>query len=195
MKIGGFLETSLIDYPGKVAAVIFTVGCTFRCRYCHNPGLVYPELYGETVPLEKVTALLERRRGLLDGVVFCGGEPTLQEDLPEVMRSVRSLGYLVKLDTNGGFPDKLAEALPYADYVAMDIKAPFGPDYARVCGEEADDFEVRRSMLLLRSSGVEYHFRTTFHPDYIPVERSGEIKKLLGAGERYVLQHASIAVK
>jgi pyruvate formate lyase activating enzyme len=195
MKIGGFLESSLIDYPGKVAAVIFTVGCTFRCRYCHNPRLVYPELYGETVPLEKIMSLLERRRGLLDGVVFCGGEPTMQEDLPEVMRRVRSLGYLVKLDTNGAFPEKLAEALPYADYVAMDIKAPFGPDYARVCGGQSDDFEVRRSMLLLRSSGVEYHFRTTFHPDHLPVERSGEIERFLGAEERYVIQHASVVKK
>ncbi|MFZ2385395.1 MAG: anaerobic ribonucleoside-triphosphate reductase activating protein [Candidatus Omnitrophota bacterium] len=195
MKIGGFVKSSLVDYPGQVAAVIFTLGCAFRCPYCHNPQLVYPELFGEEIPLDMVLDFLEKRRGLLEGVVFCGGEPTLQDDLPEVARKVRSLGYSVKIDTNGSNPEILAEALPYADYVAMDIKAPFGPDYARVCGVTVDDFDIRRSMLLLRSSGVRYHFRTTFHPDYLPAERAGEIKAVLGGGERYIVQYASVPRK
>jgi pyruvate formate lyase activating enzyme len=190
MRIGGFVKFSLIDYPGKVAAVIFTQGCNFRCPYCHNPELVYPEMFVETIPLDYVFDFLQERKGLLDGVVFCGGEPTLQEELLETILDIRSMGYAIKLDTNGSNPDVLAEVLPHVDYVAMDIKAPFGDMYSRVCGVTVDDYEIRTSMLLIRASGVEYEFRTTVHPRFMPVKETEKIRKLLGRGEKYVVQEA-----
>jgi pyruvate formate lyase activating enzyme len=184
MRIGGFIKSSLVDYPGKVAAVIFTQGCNFRCPYCHNPQLVFPELFTGAISFEYIRDFLEGRRELLDGVVFCGGEPTLQDDLPEIIREIRSLGYTVKLDTNGSNPDVLAEALPYLDYVAMDIKAPFD-QYSRICGVPVDDYEIRRSMLLIRAAGIQYEFRTTFHPEFMPIEKNKEIKMMLGQDEVY----------
>ncbi len=190
MKIGGFVKFSLIDYPGKVAAVIFTQGCNFRCPYCHNPQLVYPELFTDPVSFESIFDFLKERRGLLDGVVFCGGEPTLQEDLLEIICKVRSLGYAVKLDTNGSNPDILAKVLPYIDYAAMDIKAPFGDAYARVCGVTINDYEIRRSMLLIRAAGLAYEFRTTFDLKYISIEGIGKIKKMLGRHEPYTIRDA-----
>ncbi|HPN66827.1 MAG TPA: anaerobic ribonucleoside-triphosphate reductase activating protein [Candidatus Omnitrophota bacterium] len=190
MRIGGFVKSSLIDYPGKVAAVIFTQGCNFRCPYCHNPDLVYPERFGKPMDFAEILDFLRKRRALLDGVVFCGGEPTFQEDLPEAILRIRALGYAVKLDTNGSSPDMLAEILPYLDYVAMDIKAPFGPDYPRVCGIEADDYEIRRSILLIRASGADYEFRTTCHPLLMPAEKVPQIRRVLGRGEKYVVREA-----
>ncbi|MFA5346109.1 MAG: anaerobic ribonucleoside-triphosphate reductase activating protein [Candidatus Omnitrophota bacterium] len=190
MKIGGFVKFSLIDYPGKVAAVIFTQGCNFRCPYCHNPQLVYPELFTDPVSFESIFDFLKERRGLLDGVVFCGGEPTLQEDLLEIICKVRSLGYAVKLDTNGSNPDILAKVLPYIDYAAMDIKAPFGDAYARVCGVTINDYEIRRSMLLIRAAGLAYEFRTTFDLKSISIEGIGKIKKMLGRHEPYTIRDA-----
>lgn len=189
MKIGGFVKSSLVNYPGKVAAVIFTQGCNFRCPYCHNPQLVFPELFTVPVPFEQVWGFLEERRELLDGVVFCGGEPTLQDDLPEIIRKVRSLGFAVKLDTNGSRPDVLAEVLPCLDYIAMDIKAPLDK-YSSVCGVAVDDYEIRRSMLLIRASGIRYEFRTTFDPKIIPVEEAEKIRRILGRNEKYVIADA-----
>jgi pyruvate formate lyase activating enzyme len=185
MRIGGFVKSSLIDFPGKVAAVIFTQGCNFRCPYCHNPHLVYPERFTAPLNFDDILEFLKKRRGLLDGVVFCGGEPTIQEDLPEAILKVRALGFAVKLDTNGSDPEMLAEILPYLDYVAMDIKAPFGPDYSRACGTEVDDYDIRCSMLLIRAAGVPYEFRTTCHPRFMPSEKTSQIRRALGREEKY----------
>lgn len=189
MKIGGFVKSSLVDYPGKVAAVIFTQGCNFRCPYCHNPQLVFPELFASAIHFEYVWEFLKERRGLLEGVVFSGGEPTLQDDLPEIIHKVRSLGYAIKLDTNGSNSDVLAEVLPYLDYVAMDIKAPLD-QYSSVCGVAVDDYEIRRSMLLIRAVGISYEFRTTFHPEYMPIDKKEKICRALGRDEKYVVQSA-----
>jgi len=191
MKIGGFVKSSLVNYPGKVAAVIFTQGCNFRCPYCHNPKLVYPELFTNPIPWEEVFDFLKKRRDLLEGVVLCGGEPTLQEDLLESVLKLRSLGYAVKLDTNGSNPEVLARVLPYLDYVAMDIKAPFGPAYRRACGTPVDDYDTRRSMLLIRASGSRYEFRTTAHPRFMPVQEAERIRKILGENETYTVHTAN----
>ncbi|MDD5077645.1 MAG: anaerobic ribonucleoside-triphosphate reductase activating protein [Candidatus Omnitrophica bacterium] len=192
MKIGGFVKSSLIDYPGKVAAVIFTQGCNFRCPYCHNSHLVYPERFEEGISFEEILSFLEKRRGLIEGVVFCGGEPTLQEDLAEKILEVRSLGYAVKLDTNGSRPEILAEVLPFLDYLAMDIKAPFGPEYETVCGVKTDDRDVRRSMLLVRAAGVSYEFRTTVDPRFMPPGSVDRIRDVVGKNEAYHVREAVI---
>jgi pyruvate formate lyase activating enzyme len=191
MHIGGLVKFSLIDYPGKAAAVIFTQGCNFRCPYCHNPQLVYPELFAEPLGFDEVLSFLTKRRGLLDGVVLCGGEPTLQEGIAEAIGSIRSLGYAVKLDTNGSNPDVLAEILPLIDYVAMDIKAPLGSSYDRACGVATDSCDICRSMLLIRASGALYEFRTTLHPAFMPASDSGRIRELVGEGEKYIVKNAT----
>jgi pyruvate formate lyase activating enzyme len=126
MRIGGLQKLSLIDFPGKLAAVIFTQGCNLRCRYCHNPELVLPSCFHETIKEEDVLAFLYSRRKYLEGVVISGGEPTVQPELIPFMRSVKQMNFALKLDTNGTRPEILKEiiALQLVDFIAMDVKAP-----------------------------------------------------------------------
>ena len=152
-----------IDYPGVLSAVLFCQGCPWRCPYCHNPHLQPP--WGAT-PLRwtEVIAFLRRRRGLLDAVVFSGGEPTLHEGLAEAIRQVQAMGYLVGLHTAGSFPGRLAEVLPLLDWVGMDIKAPFD-GYDAVTRIPGSGSMAVESLRLLLRSGVEYEIRTTIgHP-------------------------------
>ncbi len=160
MLIAGLQRTSTLDFPGKLAAVIFTAGCNYRCFYCHNkPLLDDPPLMSE----DEVIAFLEKRRGLLDGIVFSGGEPTLQKDLSWWLNRAKRLGFAVKLDTNGSRPDVLEGLIKagLADYIAMDVKCPLGM-YPSITGAAATG--VKRSIELLTSSGVEHEFRTTVVP-------------------------------
>ena len=126
MKIGGLLKFTLIDFPGRPAAVVFTQGCNFRCRYCHNPELVYPHMFAEPVAEEEIDAFLKRRQGTLEGIVVSGGEPTLHEDLPQFLAKLKGMGYATKLDTNGTRPEVLKQLIQgkLLDFIAMDLKAP-----------------------------------------------------------------------
>lgn len=171
MKIGGLIKFTLIDYPGHVAAVVFTQGCNFRCRYCHNPELVYPHLLQESVPQEEILSFLRRRQGSLEGVVITGGEPTLQPDLLDFMQQVKDLGYKIKLDTNGTKPDVIQAALEkhLVDFIAMDLKAPLDK-YSQITGVEFDPKVIRKSMDLLISSGLPYEFRTTYDKEVLKDE-------------------------
>ena len=160
MRIAGLEKFSTVDFPGSLAAVVFAAGCNYRCFYCHNRRIVGdPPLLSEA----EVLAFLKKRAGLLDGVVFSGGEPTLQEDLPEWLARVRALGYKTKLDTNGSRPEMLRTLLAEGllDYVAMDYKAPL-EGYTPLCG--ADSAGVPESLALLRASQVPYELRTTLVP-------------------------------
>jgi pyruvate formate lyase activating enzyme len=130
---------------------------------------------------------LKGKRGLLDGIVFSGGEPTMQEDLIEKILEVRSLGYAVKLDTNGSNPKILSKVLPYLDYVAMDVKAPMGNDYANVCGVPVDDYAIRLSIILIKASGIQHEFRTTFDRNLLENADIVKIKSLIG-GSKFNLQ-------
>ncbi|HPO83020.1 MAG TPA: anaerobic ribonucleoside-triphosphate reductase activating protein, partial [bacterium] len=125
MLIGGLHKLSLIDYPGKLSAVVFTRGCNFRCPYCHNPELI-EDNGGDIIDEEEVFSFLDERKGKLDGVVMTGGEPTLQSDIAEFLEKVKRLGFFVKLDTNGSYPERIKELIDrkLLDYIAMDIKAP-----------------------------------------------------------------------
>ncbi len=187
MKIGGLQKVSMLDFPGKIAAVVFTLGCPFRCPFCHNPELVIPEKFVDEMDEAEFWKFLESRKGMLDGVVITGGEPTLQPDLGEFMTRIHAMGYAVKLDSNGAFPDRLEKllALGVVDYVAMDIKA--GADgYSVVTGVPIDMAKIRRSMELIRSSGIPYEWRTTIVPE-LPTDTT-EIAKLLKKGETIYLQ-------
>lgn len=168
MKLGGLVKFTLIDFPGRPAAIVFTQGCNFRCRYCHNPELVYPHLFEEPMPEEEIMAFLKRRQGTLEGVVVSGGEPTLQEDLVRFMADIKALGYKIKLDTNGTRPEVLKELInkKLVDFIAMDLKAPL-TKYAAITGVEANSTVIRQSIDLIRQSGLEYQFRTTYDKEIL----------------------------
>ena len=158
VEVGGLTPFTSIDYPGRLSAVVFCQGCPWRCGYCHNAHLI-PRRPGG-LHWHEVMALLRRRRGLLDAVVFSGGEPTLHRGLGEAMRQVREQGFLVGLHTAGPYPERLARVLPLVDWVGMDIKAPF-PAYEAVTGVPGSGDRARRSARLVVESGVAHQFRTT----------------------------------
>ena len=160
MNIAGLQRSSTVDFPQKLSAVIFVSGCNYRCFYCHNRSILdHPPLLSEA----EVSAFLERRRGLIDGIVFSGGEPTLQKDLAWQLNRVKKLGYATKLDTNGSRPDVLASLLAAGllDYVAMDYKAPFDK-YPSLC--LAPPKGIRKSVDLLLASNIPFELRTTVVP-------------------------------
>jgi len=190
MNLAGFQATTLIDYPGRVAATLFAAGCNFRCPFCHNAELVLPERVRE-LPLldsERVLEDLERRRGFLDGVVLTGGEPTLQEDLADFAERLRRMDFLVKLDTNGSRPEIVRDLIgaELVNYVAVDLKAP--PDrYAEFAGVEVPTDVIGRTVAILKESRVEYEFRTTVAPG-LTEEDLEAIAAWLRPARRYVLQ-------
>ncbi|MCD8123696.1 MAG: anaerobic ribonucleoside-triphosphate reductase activating protein [Lachnospiraceae bacterium] len=191
MRIGGFQKLTLLDYPGQVACIVFTAGCNFRCPFCHNGELVTGAEEIALVPEEEVFAYLEKRCGILDGLVLSGGEPLLQPDAEDFIRRVRTRGYLVKLDTNGSFPDRLERLLDEGllDYVAVDIKAA-PAQYGAAIGREAEEIlpRIRRSVTLLRESGVPHEFRTTLVKGLHREEEIPEIVSWISGEESYYLQ-------
>lgn len=186
MRIGGFLKQSLIDWDGKIVAVVFTKGCNFRCGYCHNPSLVIPELMDATpdIPTEEILDYLAKRRKWLDGVVVTGGEPTLQSDLPDFLERVQALGLAIKLDTNGTHPDVLSELFRknLVNFVALDIKhLVTRADYARVTPTISDRqiVAIRYTLALLREyPEVERQFRTTLIPDIHPENTAPKLSEM-----------------
>ena len=168
MKLGGMVKFTLIDFPGTPSAIVFTQGCNFRCRYCHNPELVYPHLFTEPYTEEEFFAFLKRRQGTLEGVVISGGEPTLHDDLPRFLADIKALGYKTKLDTNGSRPEMLEKLLTQklVDFVAMDLKAPF-EKYSLITGVDTNAAVIKQSMNLLQKSGVVYEFRTTYDKEVL----------------------------
>ena len=168
MKLGGMVKFTLIDFPGTPSAIVFTQGCNFRCRYCHNPELVYPHLFTEPYTEEEFFAFLKRRQGTLEGVVVSGGEPTLHDDLPRFLADIKALGYKTKLDTNGSRPEMLEKLLTQklVDFVAMDLKAPF-EKYSLITGVDTNAAVIKQSMNLLQKSGVAYEFRTTYDKEVL----------------------------
>lgn len=189
MKIGYVQKTSFIDYPGKISAIVFTQSCNFRCPYCHNPELVDPERFCETLFTEDVYDYLEKRKGKLDGVVITGGEPTLQAKLIPFIQRVKSMGYLVKLDTNGSRPKVIEEVLKKGiiDYLAMDIKAPY-EKYSRVTGLLVNITQIKKSISLIKESGLPSEFRTTLVRSLLEPEDVLRIGKMIEGASLYVLQ-------
>jgi pyruvate formate lyase activating enzyme len=190
MIIGGFQRFSLIDYPGRICAIVFTQGCNFRCPYCHNPELVATKTSeNQTVEQDEILSFLEARRGKLDAVTITGGEPLLQSDIGNFLSSVKSLGYLVKLDTNGSFPSHLERVLKTGavDYIAMDVKAPV-EKYEKVVRSKIDTERILRSINLIMNSGVDYEFRTTVVRSLLEKDDFAEIGTMIQGSPLYVLQ-------
>lgn len=164
IEIGGIASFTTIDYPGKHSAVFFCQGCPWRCGYCHNPHL---QSFGKGgIDWRSVLEFLEKRKGLLDAIVFSGGEPSLQPKIHEAMQTVRSMGFLVGLHTAGIFPGALKKVLPYCDWVGMDIKAPFD-EYDRITKKGRSGEKAKECARLVIESGADYEFRTTLHPNLL----------------------------
>jgi len=189
MKIGGFQKFSLIDYPGKISAIIFTQGCNFRCPYCHNPELADPKLFTDTLDEDSILSFLRKRVGKLDGVVITGGEPLLQHDLIEFIERIKEMGYLVKLDTNGSYPEILERLLAknLIDYIAMDIKAPL-EKYPYVVQTDVCTEKIMESITIILNSNIDYEFRTTVVKDLLTEDDLICIAKLIRGAKKYVLQ-------
>lgn len=189
MVIGGFRPFTLSDFPGHTAAIVFTVGCNFRCGYCHNPELAAHAASCARVSEDEVMRFLEMRRGKLDGLVVTGGEPTLQPDLADFLTQVRELGYAVKLDSNGTRPEVLEQlfAAGLVDYVAMDIKAPL-ERYAEITGTPVDVEAIRRSVRLIIGSGLDHEFRTTVVEGQLDAEDFRAMGELVAGAQRYYIQ-------
>lgn len=192
MIIGGFQKFSLLEYPGKIGAVIFTQGCNFRCPYCHNPELVDPDRYSDVITEESVLNFLELRKGKLESLTISGGEPTLQPDLLDFIMKVKSMGYSIKLDTNGSKPDIIKELINNnaVDYWAMDVKAPL-PLYSTISGCNVNEKHLLLSMVLIRKSGKEWEFRTTYFNQLLNWNDILEIQTLLKPGDHYYLQQCN----
>lgn len=190
MQILGFLKTTLLDYPGHVASTVFTGGCNFRCPFCHNGDLVLHANGAPTYSEEEVFAHLTKRKGVLDGVCITGGEPTLQPDLADFIRKIRSLGYAVKLDTNGYRPDIL-QALcneGLIDYVAMDIKQAPSHYNDVACCTDFSIHNIEESVSFLMQGNIPYEFRTTLVRELHTEEDIAEIGQFLSGARAYFLQ-------
>ncbi len=192
MRVGGLQKFSLIDYPGKVAAVIFTQGCNFRCPFCHNPELVFPEKFKTAYLTEEIFTFLERRKNKLEGVVVTGGEPTIHPDLENFIGRIKEIGFAVKLDTNGTNPGMLRHLIAeqMIDFVAMDVKAPLHK-YEKLCGTLCDKAAIRQSIEIIISSGIDHEFRTTVVKPLLNPHDLAEITMLLKGSNNYRLQNFS----
>jgi pyruvate formate lyase activating enzyme len=168
LRVGGLSPHSSCDWPGQLVATVFAQGCPWACAYCHNPHLL-PARGSEEIAWEEVLAFLRTRQGLLDGVVFTGGEPTLQDALVDAIADVRELGFLVGLHTGGQFPGRLARVLPHTDWVGFDVKAPWG-DYERITGVPGSGEAARESLALIVASGIPFEVRTTVHPALVSAD-------------------------
>lgn len=184
MKFAGYNPCSLSDFPGRVAAVLFAQGCNFRCPFCHNGQLIPPE--GDVIALSAIMPRLLARRGLIDGVVVSGGEPTLQAGLPDFLSTLKQSGLQVKLDTNGSVPDmvaRLADA-KLVDYIAMDVKAPWRR-YHELAGVPVRVDRIEESVRLIAASGIPHEFRTTAVRALLSEADLAEIRAQIPGGSSY----------
>ncbi len=208
MKIRGLQKVTLIDYPSKIACTVFLSGCNFRCPWCYNPGLVLPEQIKKQpkISQKEFFDFLKKRKGLLESVCIGGGEPTINKDLPQFCRKIKKLGFLVKLDTNGSNPEMLKKLISekLIDYVAMDIKAPlknqkskiknqndnvkFKNKYERTTGVKINLKDIKKSIEIIKDSGIDYEFRTTIVPKLHQLKDIVDIAKWLKGVKVYYLQ-------
>lgn len=199
MIIGGLEKLTLLDYPDHLAAIIFTQGCNFRCHFCYNPLLVLPrkgedeknkEKGFSQISLENLFLFLKERFGRLEGVVITGGEPTLHPDLPDFIRKIKDIGYLVKLDTNGTNPEMLAGLIKdkLIDYIAMDLKGPLAR-YSEVVSVPVDCKDIEKSVNIIINSGLPYEFRTTVVPGLLDKEDFEAMGETIEGASKWYLQN------
>lgn len=190
MRIGGIQKLTLIDFPGTIATTVFTVGCSFRCPFCHNPELVLPEKFPPLNEMEKeFFQHLEKRKGKLEGVCITGGEPTIQPDIIQFIEKIKAMGFKIKLDSNGTQPEVLEKIIKknLVDYIAMDIKSS-PENYSLAVGLTADIAAIKKSVKLIMESGVAYEFRTTVVPGIHAEDDFLKIAKWISGANAYYLQ-------
>lgn len=196
MQIGAVQKLTLLDFPDKTAAVLFTLNCSMRCGYCHNPDFVVPEKIEEVkqclIPFDVFINFLETRKELIDGVVISGGEPTLQPDLAERIKEIREMGFLVKLDTNGLHPEVLEKLLDrkLLDYVAMDLKHV--PErYDELCDMPVEKVRqaLEKSIDLIRTAGIDYEFRSTVLPDLHDIDSLLDMGEMIRGCRKWAIQN------
>jgi pyruvate formate lyase activating enzyme len=191
MKIVGFIRTTLLDWDGMVACTIYLAGCDFRCPYCHNKSIVLDPDGAEELDDVKIINYIIENSDFLDGAVISGGEPTLNKDLPILIKKLRSFGLKIKLDTNGYHPDVLDDLIGAGliDKVAMDLKAPLTKErYSSVAGRDIDPDILRRSIKIIMESGIDYEFRTTASPILIKPEDIEDMCKEIRGAKCYAIQ-------
>jgi len=191
MLIGGLQKLTLIDFPGRLAATVFLSGCNFRCPWCYSKELVLPQNIEKQPKISELYLFnfLKERQDLLSGVVVCGGEPTIQKDLPQFIKKIKKMNFLIKLDTNGSNPCVLRALLKdrVLDYVAMDVKQ--NKKYDEATGVKIDLAKIKESVELIKSSGVDYEFRTTVVPTIHTKQDIIAIAKWLAPAKKYYLQN------
>jgi pyruvate formate lyase activating enzyme len=187
MKIGGLQKTSLLDYPDVISAIIWTVGCNFRCPFCYNKDIVFGNV--NLVSEKEIFSFLEKRKGMLEALVISGGEPFLQKDIYDFCKKVKEMSYLIKIDTNGTFPVKLKELIDknLIDYVSMDVKAP-KKKYEKLTNKKVNTKKIEESIEILKNSKIDYEFRTTFVPELLNKSDIIEIAKWLKGSKKFYLQ-------
>lgn len=191
MRIDGLQKMTLLDFPGKVACTVFTGGCNFRCPFCHNALLVTELPENPDYTADEVLDFLKKRSGLLDGIAITGGEPLMNPDIPDFIKEIRKLGYQVKLDTNGSYPDRLERIVSdgLVEYVAMDIKN-CKEKYAETIGvKEYDLSKIEKSVDFLKSGTVDYEFRTTVVREFHTVDGIRKAAQWISGAKRYFLQN------
>jgi len=190
MKIGGLQRVSLIDYPGHISAIIFTQGCNFKCPYCHNPELVNPDLFRTPIKVSEVIEFLESRKGKLDAVSICGGEPTIQDNVISFIRQIKKMGFAVKLDTNGSVPNVLKTLIAdnMLDFIAMDVKAPLDK-YRDIVKANVNQNAIQESIRLVLNAKIPYEFRTTIVESQLDENDILQIGKMINGAAHYVLQN------
>jgi len=187
MIIGGLQKTSLLDYPNILSAIIWTTGCNFRCPFCYNKQLVFGKT--QIIPEKTILSFLEKRRDVLEGLSISGGEPLLQEDIVDFTEKVKKLNYLIKIDTNGAFPERLNELIDkkLVDYVSMDVKAP-KEKYNQLVGFKIDISKIEQSIDLIKNEAPDYEFKTTVVPDMLNKKDIVETAKWLEGSKQFYLQ-------
>ena len=197
MIIAGLQKLTLVDYPEKLACTVFLAGCNFRCPWCFNPELVLPKKIenGSKMTKEDFFDFLKFRMNLLDGVIICGGEPTLNDDLPIFCKNIKKMGYLVKIDTNGSNPEMISNLIDekLIDYIAMDIKAP-KEKYIQAVNLKKSFSEdllknIEKSIDILKQGDIDYEFRTTMIPRLLGKKDIIEIAQWIGPAKKYCLQN------
>lgn len=187
MELKGLEKLTLIDFPGQMSCTVFTFGCNFRCKFCQNPELI-KEKRKVRIKEKEFFDFLKERKEFLDAVCITGGEPTLHEDLPDFIKNIKKLGYLVKLDTNGTNPEMVEKLTKekLVDHIAMDIKAPIDK-YDKIANVKVDKEKIKKSVEIIRNSGIDYEFRTTATPD-LDEKDFLEIAEWLKGSKNYYIQ-------
>ena len=190
MLIGGLQKTTLVDYPGKVAATVFTLGCSFRCHFCHNPELVIPEQFNPIMPMNEIMDFFKSRVGKLEAVCITGGEPTVQKDIGQFIIDLKKMGFLIKLDTNGTMSDILQKLIDARNinYIAMDIKGPI-ERYGEITATKGFEEKIKQSVKIIMESGIPYEFRTTIAKPLHSVDDFKGIGELIKGSDLYYIQN------